>query len=142
MDVDLDAPAAPTVRFENDRLFFRRDQANAGERRITEYYTRAGYPHLTEAIGRWKRIVGVEPKDRIQIKDLGFRWGSCSSDGTLNFHWRVMQLPPQVIDYVVVHELTHLKVADHSPAFWREVRRALPGYQTQRDWLRTRGGEL
>ena len=53
-----------------------------------------------------------------------------------------MQLPPQVINYVVVHELAHLKVNDHSPAFWQEVRRALPSYQQHRDWLRERGGEL
>jgi predicted metal-dependent hydrolase len=74
--------------------------------------------------------------------DLGFRWGSCSADGTLNFHWRVLQLPPQVIDYVVVHELAHLKVADHSPTFWREIRRVLPNYQAHRDWLREQGGDL
>jgi len=53
-----------------------------------------------------------------------------------------MQLPPQVIDYVVVHELVHLKVADHSPPFWREIRRELPNYQTHRDWLREKGGDL
>jgi len=50
----------------------------------------------------------------------------------LNFHWRMMQLPPPVIDYVVVHELAHLKVADHSPAFWNEVARVLPSYHTGR----------
>lgn len=142
VDVDTDAAAAPSVRFENDRLLFRRDQTAAGEKRIAEYYTRAAHPHLKEVIDKWKPIVGVEPADRIQIKELGFRWGSCSSDGTLNFHWRIMQLPPQVIDYVVVHELTHLRVADHSPAFWHEVRRVLPGYEAQRDWLRVKGGEL
>jgi predicted metal-dependent hydrolase len=53
-----------------------------------------------------------------------------------------MQLPPQVIDYIAVHELTHLKVPDHSPAFWQEVSRVLPNYQTHRKWLRDKGGEL
>ena len=142
VDVDPDRPPLPAVRFEKGRLFFLREQAAAGERRIAEYYTRAAYPYLNEVVRRWKGIVGVEPASRLQVKELGFRWGSCSFGGTLNFHWRVMQLPPQVIDYVVVHELAHLKVADHSPAFWREVRRVLPGYDAQRDWLRVKGGEL
>ena len=74
--------------------------------------------------------------------DLGFRWGSCSSDGTLNFLWRVMQLPPHVIDYVVVHELAHIKVNDHSDAFWKEVARALPEFAKLRAWLREKGGQL
>ena len=98
--------------------------------------------YLNDAVRRWKKVVGVEPARFVKVMDLGFRWGSCSADGTLNFHWRVMQLPPQVIDYVVVHELAHLKVNDHSPAFWQEVRRVLPNYQTHRNWLRQKGGDL
>jgi predicted metal-dependent hydrolase len=133
---------AQTVRFEGDRLLFRRDQVDAGEKFIAEYYERAAHPYLNDAASRWKRVVGVEPARYVQIMDLGFRWASCSSDGTLNFHWRVMQLPPQVIDYVVVHELAHLKVPDRSPAFWREVRRVLPNYEAHRDWLRDKGGDL
>lgn len=139
VDVASDAPSAPAVRFEKDRLVLSREQAATGERRIAEHYTRAAYPYLNEVVNRWKGIVGVEPADRVKVKELGFRWGSCSAGGTLNFHWRVMQLPPHVIDYVVVHELAHLKVPDHSPAFWREVRRVLPNYQAQRDWLRLKG---
>ena len=142
VDIASVAPSVPTVRFEDDRLLFRREQSEAGERRISEYYTRAAYLYLNEVVDRWKRIVGAEPAHHVQVRELGFRWASCSSDGTLNFHWRVMQLPPQVIDYVVVHELAHLKIPDHSPAFWHEVRRVLPNYEAQRDWLRVKGGEL
>jgi predicted metal-dependent hydrolase len=142
VDVPSDAPPVATVRFEGDRLLFRRAQVAAGEKRIAEYYTRAAHPYLNEAVNRWKRIVGAEPARYVQVMDLGFRWGSCSVDGTLNFHWRVMQLPPAVIDYVVVHELTHLKVPDHSPAFWDEVRRVLPNCEMHRAWLREKGGEL
>jgi predicted metal-dependent hydrolase len=142
IDVDPAGPPAPTVRFEGDRLLFRREQVAAGDKRIAEHYTRAAHAYLNDAVSRWKRIVGVEPARYVQVLDLGFRWASCSSDGTLNFHWRMMQLPPQMIDYVVVHELVHLKVADHSPAFWHEVSRVLPNYLTHREWLRDKGGEL
>jgi predicted metal-dependent hydrolase len=142
VDPKPDEGPVPTVRFEGDLLLFRREQVRLGEKRITEYYSRAANPYLNDAVTRWKNIVGVSPSPFVNVLDLGFRWGSCSADGTLNFHWRVMQLPPQVIDYIVVHELTHLKVRDHSPAFWREVGRALPDYQKHRDWLRKMGGRL
>ena len=128
VDVPRDRAPVPTVRFEGDRLLFRREQAASGEDRIAEYYTHAAHPYLNEAVNRWKEIVAVKPARYVEVMDLGFRWGSCSSNGTLNFHWRVMQLPPQVIDYVVVHELAHLKIPDHSPAFWREVRHVIPSY--------------
>ena len=142
VDVEPDAPPVPTVRFEGDRLFFRRERVAAGEKHIAEHYTRAAHPYLNEAVKRWKQIMGVEPARYIRVMDLGFRWASSSSDGTLNFHWRLMQLPPQVIDYVVVHELAHLKIPDHSSLFWCEVRRVLPNYEAQRDWLRKKGSEL
>lgn len=142
VDAPPDSPPVATVRFIGDRLLFNRVQASSGEERVAEYYTRAAHPCLNVAVSKWKAIVGVEPAGYVQVMDLGFRWGSCSSDGTLNFHWRVMQLPPQVIDYVVVHELAHLKVPDHSPPFWAEVRRVLPNYEAHRDWLRDKGGDL
>ncbi len=142
VDTKPDEPSTPTVRFEGDRLLFRREQVSAGEKRIADYYTRAAHPYLNSAVNKWKGIVGVEPARYVQVMDLGYRWGSCSSDGTLNFHWRAMQLPSPVIDYVVVHELAHLKVPDHSPAFWRELSRVLPDYETYREWLRQKGGDL
>lgn len=142
VDPRPDEGPVPTVRFEGDRLLFRRSQADAGEARIVEHYTRAANPFLNGAVARWKNFVGVSPARFVNVMDLGFRWGSCSVDGTLNFHWRVMQLPPAVINYVVVHELAHLKVIDHSPAFWKVVANALPEYHTHRDWLRDKGGSL
>jgi predicted metal-dependent hydrolase len=137
-----ETPPVPTVRFEGDQLLFRREQVEAGEKRIAEYYTRAAYPYLNEAVNRWKRIVGAKPARNVQVMDLGFRWASCSADGTLNFHWRVMQLSPQVIDYVIVHELAHLKVPDHSPAFWNRVRQVMPDFDLRRKWLKSEGGKL
>ena len=113
----------PTIRLDGDRLLFRREQVAAGEKRIVEHYTRAAHVYLNDAVQRWKKIVGVEPARYVQVMDLGFRWASCGAEGTLNFHSRIMQLPPPAIDYVAVHELAHLKVPDHSPAFWREVSR-------------------
>lgn len=72
----------------------------------------------------------------VRITSARTRWGSCSSRGTLNFSWRLMAAPIELIDYVILHELCHLRQANHSPAFWAEVERRLPDYRARRAALR------
>jgi predicted metal-dependent hydrolase len=79
---------------------------------------------------------------RVSIREQKSRWGSCSRKGNLNFNWRLLLAPLPVLDYVVTHELAHLKEPNHSPRFWALVASACPEYQTQRRWLRQRGREL
>jgi hypothetical protein len=76
----------------------------------------------------------------IRVLDLGFRWGSCSPGGALNFHWATLLLPSSVVDYVVVHELVHLHESHHTPEFWRRVERAMPDYERRQKWLAKHGG--
>jgi predicted metal-dependent hydrolase len=79
---------------------------------------------------------------RIRIGAQRTLWGSCSPRGALSFNWRLVLAPFDVLDYVVVHELCHLRVLNHSPRFWRLVERHRPGWREQRDWLREHGPEL
>ena len=79
---------------------------------------------------------------RITIRNQKTRWGSCSNRGNLNFNCLLMLTPPEVIDYVVVHELCHRKEMNHSPAFWSEVEKVLPAYRTQIQWLKEEGGGI
>jgi predicted metal-dependent hydrolase len=79
---------------------------------------------------------------RVAIKEQKSRWGSCSRLGNLNFNWRLLLAPLPVLDYVVVHELCHLKEMNHSTHFWQLVARACPDYAAQRRWLRQHGHEL
>jgi len=79
---------------------------------------------------------------RVQIRDQRTRWGSCSSRGTLSFNWRLALAPLEVLDYVVVHELCHLREPNHSARFWRLVASRRPGWRAQRDWLTSFGPEL
>ena len=76
------------------------------------------------------------------MKAAKSRWGSCSSLGNLNFHWKLALMPEEVLDYVVVHELAHRKHMNHSPLFWKEVEQILPDYKVRRKWLRDHGGEV
>jgi predicted metal-dependent hydrolase len=79
---------------------------------------------------------------RVAIKEQKSRWGSCSRKGNLNFNWRLLLAPLPVLDYVVTHELCHLRELNHSPRFWSLVARGCPDYAVQRRWLRDHGRGL
>ncbi len=79
---------------------------------------------------------------RVEIRGQRTRWGSCSALGTLSFNWRLVLAPFEVLDYVVVHELCHLRQPDHSSRFWQLVASRRPQWRLQRDWLRDYGPEL
>lgn len=78
----------------------------------------------------------------VRISGAKTRWGSCSVKGTLSFSWRLVLLPIEVIDYVVVHELVHLRIKNHQKAFWERVAAILPDYKVQRKWLRENGNRM
>lgn len=92
-------------------------------------------------VARLAPLVGVD-YGRITIRNQVSRWGSCSSKGNLNFNCLLVLCPPEVADYVVVHELCHRRHMNHSAAFWAEVERVLPDYKARRAWLKEQGGAL
>jgi len=79
---------------------------------------------------------------KIRISSARTRWGSCSTKGTLSFTWRLVLTPPEVVDYVIIHELVHIQIKNHSKAFWERVGKYLPEYKQQVRWLRTNGKYL
>ena len=79
---------------------------------------------------------------RVRVKDQRTRWGSCSPAGDLNFNWRLTLAPPEVLDYVVIHELAHRLEMNHSRRFWRHVERLCPEHRDRRRWLRRNGAGL
>lgn len=79
---------------------------------------------------------------RLSLRDPRSRWGSCSSQGTLMYSWRLILAPPEVLDYVCAHEVAHLAEMNHSDRFWRVVRQLYGPYEAERRWLRTEGAAL
>jgi predicted metal-dependent hydrolase len=79
---------------------------------------------------------------RIAIRDQRTRWGSCSSNGTISFNWRLLLAPESVLDYVIEHEAAHIEVRDHSKRFWALMDARVPDWRDSRDWLRRNGGTL
>ncbi len=96
---------------------------------------------LPEIAARYAEKLGVTYR-RITVRCQKTRWGSCSSKQNLNFNCLLMLTPPEVQEYVVVHELCHLKEMNHSAAFWAEVERILPDYRERRQWLRDHETEI
>jgi predicted metal-dependent hydrolase len=109
---------------------------------VSESEARIGARELVAALAEEEaELLGVSYR-RIRIGAQRTLWGSCSPGGTLSFNWRLVLAPFSVLDYVVVHELCHLRFLDHSQRFWRLVERRRPGWREQRNWLREHGPEL
>ena len=103
-----------------------------------KYYRDLAREVLGARTGYYARKMGVT-YGRISIREQKTRWGSCSSVGNLNYNWKLVLMPPGVLDYVVVHELCHRKQMNHSRLFWAEVEKVLPDYQIRRKWLKENG---
>jgi len=96
---------------------------------------------IPERVKHYAALVGVD-YGRVTIRAQKTRWGSCSTKGNLNFNCLLMLAPPETLDAVVVHELCHRKVMDHSPAFYAEVLRVMPDYYERDRWLKENGSQL
>lgn len=94
---------------------------------------------IKQRVNRYSKLLNLFPK-KVIIKDQKKRWASCSSDGILRFNWRIAIAPISIVDYVVVHELCHLKVKNHSSDFWKLVSIAMPDYKNRRNWLKNNTG--
>jgi predicted metal-dependent hydrolase len=136
----VDEGARP-VRLWRGRLELRRESIDDATRQLIAWYRSAGKPWLGQRIAPWAQRMSVDI-DALRIRSLGYRWGSCSPGGVLNIHWAAMQLPPDLIDYVLVHELAHLRHHDHGHDFWRAVERAMPDALDRRACLRLAGAGL
>jgi predicted metal-dependent hydrolase len=127
--IDRDAPR-PTLRVEG--------KAEHTARRLVDWLKREARRRIDERVADCALMLGVKPK-RITIRDTSSRWGSCSSTRTLSFSWRLVLAPPSVLDYVVAHEVAHLRELNHSPRFWRLVELLVADSEKSQRWLSENG---
>ena len=116
----------------------------AGEDRIPaleRWYRRMAREEISRRLDRACSAVGVS-YTRLSIRDQRTRWGSCSRSGALSFNWRLLLAPEQVLDYVIWHEVCHLRVMDHSPRFWSLLAGHCPDYRDHVSWLKRNAGTL
>lgn len=117
------------------------DSDTACRQRTEHWLRRQARQLLHERLAHFAPLVGVQHA-RMRLSSARTRWGSAGSTGTISLNWRLVQLPPALLDYVAVHELCHLHEMNHSPRFWAHVQRVLPDYQASRTALRAFGGCL
>ena len=103
------------------------------------WFRRHAAERLPERVAAWRARAGVA-MPRVVIADQRKRWGSCDRGGTIRLNWRIIQAPMRLVDYVVVHELVHLRHRGHGRDYWQALGRVMPDYERRREELRQRGG--
>lgn len=132
--------AAP-LRLLHGHFLLCRDAIALADQHFVRWYSEHGQAWLARRVARLASRIGVSPAG-VEVRNLGYRWGSCSAAGGLNFHWRSVLLPPRIVEYVVAHELVHLLVPNHGAEFWARLERAMPDYEVRKGWLAERGAEF
>ena len=136
----------PTVGLENGVLVvtghgMHADERVASESAVADWYRREARARIGRHVADEAPLLGVTAA-KLTIRDPKTRWASCSAKASLSFSWRLLLAPFEVLDYVVIHELCHLRELNHSSAFWALVGEARPDYRAPLDWIREHGGEL
>lgn len=109
--------------------------------KLEQWYRRRAKELITERLEYFSVKIGVKVNS-VRFKNQKTRWGSCSQKGNLNFNWKLVMAPRDILDYVVVHELCHFKQMNHSPEFWRLVGTQISDYKERRKWLKENGSKL
>lgn len=132
--------AQNSIQFANKFIVSRTSRQQARQL-FREWYMLKAREKITPRAKYHARNLGVH-FNKIMVSDLKYRWGSCTPKDNLNFNWRLIKAPMPVIDYVIVHELTHLLESNHTPRFWTIVKVQIPAYQKAKVWLMEYGGLL
>lgn len=125
------------INFSNKFEISKRLQPDASEL-FTIWYRQRAKELIIPKVEEYSKNLGVD-YDRIFIKDLKYRWGSCSPKKNLNFNWRLIKAPINVLNYVIVHELAHLIEPNHNDDFWNIIRVQIPKYKKAKEWLKENG---
>lgn len=129
------------LELRNERFLLRRDEIEKANEHFIHWYIERGQEWLPQRVNTFVHRIDATPQG-IRVQPLGYHWGSCGRNDILYFHWRTMLLPSPVIDYIVVHELAHLREHNHKHAFWELVAQAMPDYATRKRWLAENGNTL
>jgi predicted metal-dependent hydrolase len=129
------------LRFDGRRFVLRRDARSSAFNHFRRWYIAVGTPWIRRRAALLAPKAGALPA-RIEVRDLGYRWGSCGKTGVIHFNWRLLQLPVRVADYVIAHELGHLSEAHHGPGFWKLLDRSMPDWRQRQEELRQKAQDV
>ena len=123
--------------FDGHRFVLRRDARSTADELFRNWYINTGSEWIIKRVNLVARRA-VAPPSRVEVRDLGFHWGSCGRTGVVFFNWRLLQLPARLTDYVICHELIHLREPHHGPAFWTLLDSMQPDWRERKEDLAAR----
>jgi hypothetical protein len=138
LSVDRSSTDGKPFLLEEGRFRLDGRQEHRARELMTHWYRDQARRILNERAGHYVSLTGLS-YGRVNITGAQKRWGSCSAAGNLNFSWRLIMAPREIIDYVVVHELVHLEEQNHSPRFWKRVSEIMPEFRGRKKWLDENG---
>ncbi len=131
----------PALALEQERFLLARGALERAEEVFAGWYRAEAQRVFTERLAYYAAVTALHPK-RLRLSSACTRWGSYSTSGTLSLNWRLIMAPPAILDYVILHELAHMKIKNHQRAFWELVEKMLPDYAARRQWLKEHGHHL
>jgi len=139
------AASKPTLSLSGDNIVCHlqldKKKQSAIRAAFITWYKQQATNYLHARCNQLSKQTGLSAKS-IEVKTYRARWGSCTLSGDIQFNWKLIMAPPDVIDYVIIHELCHTRHHNHSANFWQLVARCMPDYQTRRNWLKMHGYSL
>lgn len=133
--------AKKSLEIIDDKFVLKESCHHRAKELFVKYYKKHGLPYIQERVEHFSKLVGRQPAS-IRIIDLRSHWASCTPQKSINFHWKCVMAKPMIIDYLIVHELTHLKYPQHNRQFWDAVFSVMPNYKECEDWLHDYGVTL
>ena len=141
LEIVVEQRSSSTVDESAFRLAEHHVEQTSIQRALETLYRREARDNLEARADHFAEQMTVE-YDKIEIRNQRTKWGSCSTTGTLGLNWRLMMAPPDVIDYIVIHEVAHLREANHSSEFWSLVAEYDPEYEEHAEWLSENSSRL
>ena len=123
------------IKIHDNVMEFPFEKIERAEAFLTQWYKKKAREIIPPKVAHYAKYLGLS-YNKIGISSAKKRWGSCNSKGSINFSYRLIMTPPSIIDYVIVHELMHLREMNHSPRFWAHVESVIPDYKKRRKWLK------
>lgn len=139
--LSVDGASGAQLVFDGEKFILSGEDQSQARDVFVEWYREHAGRHISEKVQKYSRQYNI-PYSKICITNAEKRWGSCNSKGILRFSWRLAMAPQDVIDYVIVHELMHIKHLNHSRAYWQEVIAIMPDFKLRKRWLFRHGHRL
>ena len=133
--------AKESLRFDGRNFLLSGSARSQAADHFRCWYVHTGREWLCERVRLLSRKLGVKAK-RVEVRDLGYRWGSCGKNDVVYFNWKLLQLPVRVTDYVIAHELAHLLEPRHGPELWRILDRSLPDWRMRCEELKIKARDI